>query len=216
MQIEVIAAKRDVQGTGASRRLRRTGKVPGVIYGEGKDALAIELDHKELMIQLRKEAFHSSVLTMSIDGSKESALLRDVQVHPYKPLILHVDFQRVSADSEIHLAVPLHFLNEETCPGVKLENGMVNHVMTEVEVTCLPSKLPEFIEVDLGNMSIGDSVHLSGLPLPDGVGLVDLQRGEDALVAIIMSPVVEEAEAAEGGAETGGGERAADEGEAED
>ncbi len=202
MQIEVIAAKRDVQGTGASRRLRRTGKVPGVIYGEGKDALAIELDHKDLMINLRKEAFHSSVLSLNIDGAKENALLRDVQVHPYKPLILHVDFQRVSADHKIHLKVPLHFINADTCPGVKLQGGLVSHVMTEVDVSCLPGQLPEYIEVDCAELASGSSIHLSHLKMPAGVELVGLHRGEDpTVVTILGAKGGDDSEAAEDGAE---------------
>jgi large subunit ribosomal protein L25 len=124
MQIEVIATKREGQGTSASRRLRRAGQVPGILYGEGKDALPIALDHNDLMLSLRKEAFQSSVLAMSIDGTKELALLRDVQVHPYKPLILHIDFQRVATDHKIHVKVPLHFMNADTCPGVKLRGGL--------------------------------------------------------------------------------------------
>ncbi len=199
MQIEVIANKREGQGSSASRRLRRAGKVPGILYGEGKDVLAIELDHKDLMISLRKEAFHSSVLNMNIDGTKEMALLRDVQVHPYKPLILHVDFQRIAADHKIHLKVPLHFLNAETCPGVKLHGGLVSHVMTEVDVSCLPGELPEYIEVDLANLDSGASIHLSHLKAPAGVELVQLQRGEDPKVGTVIGAKseVEEAPAGE-------------------
>ncbi len=199
MQIEVIANKREGQGSSASRRLRRVGKVPGILYGEGKDVLAIELDHKDLMINLRKEAFHSSVLNMNIDGTKEMALLRDVQVHPYKPLILHVDFQRIAADHKIHLKVPLHFLNAETCPGVKLHGGLVSHVMTEVDVSCLPGELPEYIEVDLANLDSGASIHLSHLKAPAGVELVQLQRGEDPTVVTVIGAKseVEEAPAGE-------------------
>jgi large subunit ribosomal protein L25 len=198
MQIEVIANKREGQGSSASRRLRRAGKVPGIIYGEGKDALGIELDHKDLMISLRKEAFHSSVLTLNVDGVKEMALLRDVQAHPYKPQILHVDFQRVAADHKIHLKVPLHFLNAETCPGVKLHGGLVSHVMTEVDVSCLPGQLPEYIEVDLANLDSGASIHLSHLKVPAGVELVLLQRGEDPTVVTIIGAKAEVEEAAAG------------------
>jgi len=200
MQIEVIANKREGQGSSASRRLRRAGKVPGIIYGEGKDALAIELDHKDLMINLRKEAFHSSVLSLNVDGTKEMALLRDVQAHPYKPQILHVDFQRIAADHKIHLKVPLHFLNAETCPGVKLHGGLVSHVMTEVDVSCLPGQLPEYIEVDLATLDTGASIHLSHLKLPAGVELVQLQRGEDPTVVTVIGAKgeTEEAPAAEG------------------
>ena len=203
MQIEIIAFKREGQGTGASRRLRRAGKVPGIVYGEGKDAQAIEMDHNALWHQLKHEAAHSSVLTLNVDGAKESVLLRDMQFHPYKPQILHVDFNRVSADHKIHIKVPLHFLNAETCPGVKLEGGVVSHVMTEVDVSCLPGQLPEYIEVDLSELSAGSSIHLSHLKVPAGIELVQLTRGEDPTVATVLG--------AKGGEE---GEAAA-EGEAE-
>jgi len=196
MQIEIIAAKREGQGTGASRRLRRAGKVPGIVYGEGTTPQAVQMDHNALWHQLKHEAAHSSVLTLSIDGAKESVLLRDMQFHPYKPQILHVDFNRVSADHKIHLKVPLHFLNAETCPGVKLEGGLVSHVMTEVDVSCLPGQLPEFIEVDLANLTSGASLHLSHLKLPAGVELVALQRGDDpTVVTIIGAKSSDEAEA---------------------
>jgi large subunit ribosomal protein L25 len=197
MQIEIIAAKREGQGTSASRRLRRTGKVPGIVYGEGKNAQAIEMDHNNLWHQLKHEAAHSSVLTLNIDGAKESVLLRDMQFHPYRPQILHVDFNRVSADHKIHLKVPLHFTNADICPGVKLGGGVVSHVLTEVDVSCLPGQLPEFIEVDLSELATGSSIHLSHLKLPAGVELVLLHRGEDpTVVTILGAKGGEEAEAA--------------------
>jgi large subunit ribosomal protein L25 len=202
MQIEIIAAKREGQGTSASRRLRRAGKVPGIVYGEGKDAEAIEMDHNALWHQLKHEAAHSSVLSLSIDGAKQPVLLRDMQFHPYKQQILHVDFNRVSADHKIHMKVPLHFLNAETCPGVKLHGGVVSHVMTEVDISCLPSQLPEYIEVDLSALDTGISVHLSHLKMPAGVELVALHRGDDPTVATILGAKGgDEGEAtAEGGA----------------
>jgi large subunit ribosomal protein L25 len=197
MHIEIIAAKREGQGTSASRRLRRTGKVPGIVYGEGKNAQAIEMDHNNLWHQLKHEAAHSSVLTLNIDGAKESVLLRDMQFHPYRPQILHVDFNRVSADHKIHLKVPLHFTNADICPGVKLGGGVVSHVLTEVDVSCLPGQLPEFIEVDLSELAAGSSIHLSHLKLPAGVELVLLHRGEDpTVVTILGAKGGEEAEAA--------------------
>ena len=186
MKIEIIAAKREGQGTGASRRLRRAGKVPGIVYGEGKAPQAIEMDHNALWHQLKLEAAHSSVLSLNVGGAKESVLLRDMQFHPYKQQILHVDFNRISADHKIHLKVPLHFLNADICPGVKLDGGLVSHVMTEVEVSCLPSQLPEFIEVDLINLVSGASLHLSHLKPPAGVELVALQRGDDPTVVTII------------------------------
>ncbi|MEW5771684.1 MAG: 50S ribosomal protein L25/general stress protein Ctc [Pseudomonadota bacterium] len=186
MQIEINAKKRDVQGTGASRRLRHAGRVPGIVYGAGKDAQPVDLDHKELYFSLKNEAFHSSVLSMNLDGAKESVLLRDFQMHPYKPLVLHVDFQRVDANHKIHVKVPLHFVNADIAPGVKLGGGVVSHLVTEVDVSCLPGSLPEFIEVDLATLEAGHTIHLSELKLPAGVELVALVRGEDYAVANIL------------------------------
>ena len=186
MKIEFIANMRELQGTGASRRLRRAGRVPGIVYGGGKDAQSVDLDHKELFFALKNEAFHSSVLDMNLDGAKESVLLRDFQMHPYKPLVLHVDFQRVDATHKVHLKVPLHFVNADVAPGVKLGGGVVNHILTEVDVICLPDALPEFIEVDLGKLESGQSLHLSDLKLPAGVELSALARGDDHGVVNII------------------------------
>ena len=199
MNIEFNASKREAQGTGASRRLRRAGRVPGIVYGGGRDAQSVDIDHKELYFALKNEAFHSSVLSMILDGAKESVLLRDFQMHPYKPLVLHVDFQRVDATHKVHLKVPLHFVNADTAPGVKLGGGVVNHILTEVDVSCLPSALPEFIEVDLGQMEVGQSLHLSNLKLPAGVELTALSRGDDHGVVNIMSRGGGAEAAAEGG-----------------
>lgn len=195
MQFEINAAKRDGQGSGASRRLRRAGRVPGIVYGADQAPIAIDVDHKELLLGLRHEAFHSSVLSLNLDGAKQSVLLKDVQVHPYKVQVLHVDFLRVDATHKIHMKVPLHFVNADVCPGVKLEGGVVSHVMTEVDVTCMPGSLPEFIEVDCKDMAVGHSIHLSHLKLPAGVESVLLHRGEDPTVATILGA---KAEAAEG------------------
>ena len=199
MHIEINASKREAQGTGASRRLRRAGRVPGIVYGGGKDAQSVDIDHKELYFALKNEAFHSSVLSMILDGAKESVLLRDFQMHPYKPLVLHVDFQRVDSTHKVHLKVPLHFVNADTAPGVKLGGGVVNHILTEVDVSCLPSALPEYIEVDLGQMEVGQSLHLSNLKLPAGVELTALARGDDHGVVNIMSRGGSGETAAEGG-----------------
>jgi large subunit ribosomal protein L25 len=206
--IEVNATPRSVQGTGASRRLRRTGKVPAILYGANEQAQVIEVDHKAILLQLRQEAFHASILTMNLDGKQQSVLLRDVQMHPWKQEVLHIDFQRVDAKQKIHMRVPLHFINEDVAPGVKLGGGVVNHVMTEVEVSCLPADLPEFIEVDLAAVELGDSVHLSELKLPDGVESVQLIRGDDSVVATVQVPRVaveaeEEVAAAEAEPEEG-------------
>jgi len=201
VKIEIKADKRSVQGTGASRRLRRESKVPGILYGAGKDALPIELDHKDLWFKLRTEAFHASILDMDVAGEKTQALLRDYQMHPFKPLILHVDFQRVAADKKIHMSVPLHFINEAISPGVKVAGGLDEHVMKELEISCLPKDLPEFIEVDLKDLQAGHSLHLSTLTLPPGVEAV-FTKGEDPTVATIVIPRVktEEEELAEAAA----------------
>lgn len=185
MQLEFNAKKRDDQGTGASRRLRRTGLVPGIVYGGSATPQSIAIDHNELFQLLRKEAFYSSVLTANIDGAKESCLLRDVQRHPYRPVILHVDFQRVDETHKLHQKVPLHFINAEISPGVKLSGGMVQHVMTDLDVRCLAKDLPTFIEIDLKDMTAGHSMHVSHLTLPAGVEAV-LHKGDDPVVATVI------------------------------
>jgi len=188
MEIEVIAAKRELQGTGASRRLRHAGKVPGIVYGGNTAPVQIELDHNALYHALRKEAFHASVLTLNVDGAKESVLLRDSQWHPYKQQVLHVDFQRVDKTHKIHVKVPLHFLNADVAPGVKTGGGKVSHVMTEIDVTCLPGNLPEFIAVDMGSLELGHSIHVAELILPEGVELVAHVLHENAAVASVTLP----------------------------
>jgi large subunit ribosomal protein L25 len=193
MKIEIKAEPRSVQGTGASRRLRRESKVPGILYGAGKDAQSIEVDHKELWFKLKMEAFHASILDMEVGSEKSQVLLRDYQMHPFRPLILHADFLRVAADKKIHMKVPLHFVNAEISPGVKVAGGLVEHVMKELEIYSLPKDLPEFIEVDLANLQAGHSLHLSGLKLPPGVEPV-VPKGEDPTVATIVIPKVMTAE----------------------
>jgi large subunit ribosomal protein L25 len=189
MKIAIKAEARSVQGTGASRRLRRDSKVPGILYGAGKDALPIEVDHKDLWFKLKMEAFHASILDMEVGTEKAQVLLRDYQMHPFRPLILHVDFQRVAADKKIHMRVPLHFVNAEVSPGVKLAGGLVQHVMNELEITCLPKDLPEFITVDLSELQAGHSLHLSTLKMPEGVEAV-VPKGEDPTVATVVIPRV--------------------------
>ena len=180
--MKVVAFERPKQGSGASRRLRNAGKTPGIIYG-GEDApQLIELDHNALWHALKKEAFHASVLEMEVAGKTSKVLVRDVQYHPYKQLVLHIDFQRVSSKQKVHIKVPLHFTNEDAGPGVKLGGGLVNHVTTEVEVACLAKDLPEFIEVDLGALKLGENIHASQLKLPKGVSLV--KHGEDDPVVV--------------------------------
>jgi large subunit ribosomal protein L25 len=201
MAIEINASQRSTQGRGASRRLRRDGKVPGILYGGGHDALSIEVDHKELLTKLKLEAFHASILSLNLGGQPQQVLLRDYQMHPYRVEVAHVDFQRVAKDRKIHMRVPLHFINAEIAPGVKTGGGLVQHVMSELDVICLPDDLPEFIEVDLANLQIGHSIHLAELKLPKGVESTQLRAGDDAVVATIPVPraeveVVEEVAAA--------------------
>src|SRR5260221_8447860 len=160
MKIEITAYPRKQRGTGASRRLRTSGRVPGILYGAGKDALSVELDHSALLRHLKMEAFHASILDISVDGAKQQVLLRDFQMHPWKPHVQHVDFQRIAKDRKIHMRVPLHFLNAETCPGVKVGGGVVSHVMNDLDNSCLPDDLPEFIEADLGHLELGHALHV--------------------------------------------------------
>ena len=176
--MKVVAFKRELQGTGASRRLRISGQTPGIIYGGAEAPVTISLDHNALYHALKKETFHSSILDLEVDGKAEQVLLRDFQMHAFKQLVLHADFQRVDAKSKIHVKVPLHFINEETSPAVKLSAGIISHVATDLDITCLPSDLPEFIEIDLGELEVGNSVHLSDVKLPAGVTVV-IHGGDD-------------------------------------
>ncbi|MCX7890983.1 MAG: 50S ribosomal protein L25/general stress protein Ctc [Burkholderiales bacterium] len=195
--MEVTARRRETQGTGASRRLRRADKVPGIVYGGSAAPVMIELEHNALYHQLRNEAFHASILTLDIDGAKEQVLLRAVNMHPWKQQVQHIDFQRVAADRKIHMKVPLHFVNEEVSPAVKLSGALVNHVLNEVDIQCLPADLPEFIEVDLKDLTVGHAIHVSELKMPKGVEPV-VHRGEDPVVvnAVLPRAVSAEEEAA--------------------
>ena len=189
MLFEVIANARQLQGTGASRRLRHAGKVPAVVYGADKPAASVELDHNALVQQLRKEAFHASILTLNVDGTKEQVLLRDIQSHPWKKLIMHVDFLRVDQNKSVHMKVPLHFKNGDLAPGVKLTGGNITHILNEAEVMCLPKDLPEFIEVDLSSLTAGQTLHLSEVTgLPAGVTFLSLSRGADQAIAACVVP----------------------------
>ena len=203
MKIEISADMRTLQGTGASRRLRRSGKVPAIIYGSDQAAQPIEMDHNDLFHKLKLEAFHASILTLSVAGKKEPVLLRDVQMHPYKQQVLHVDFQRVAKDKKIHMKVPLHFVNAEISAGVKTSGGIVSHIMTEVDISCLPADLPEYIQVDLAHMIAGQTLHLSDLVLPKGIEIIALGRGDNAAVATVVIPrsVLTEESAGEAAAE---------------
>ncbi len=198
MAYEVVAQTRKAQGTGASRRLRNTGKVPGIVYGGKKPAQPIELDHNEIFHQLRDEKFHASILTMALDGAREQVLLRAVNMHPFRPQVQHLDFQRVSADEKIHMKVPLHFVNAENSPAVKEQGAMITHVTNELDIRCLPGDLPEFITVDLGAITVGHSIHARDLVMPKGVELV-LKGKENPSIVTAQIPkaiVSEEEEAA--------------------
>jgi large subunit ribosomal protein L25 len=194
--MKVVAFARNEQGSGASRRLRNAGMTPGIIYGGTEAPVAVTLDHNALFHALKKEAFHSSILDMEIDGKVQQVLLRDFQMHAFKPVVMHVDFQRVDASHKIHVKVPLHFINAEVSPAVKLSSAVISHVMNEVDVTCLPKDLPEFIEVDLSGMAAGESLHLSNVKLPQGVALA--AHGDDLTVATASIPAGSKSEAAEG------------------
>ena len=194
--MKVVAQTRTETGSGASRRLRRAAKVPGILYGGNGTPAQIALDHNPLFHSLRVEAFHASILDMDLDGKSEKVVLRDVQWHPYKPQVLHIDFQRVAADQKITMAVPLHFKNQELSPAVKEQKAVVNHVLTELEVQCLPADLPEFIEVDLSGLTTEHSVHLSALKLPRGV-TAHVQAGNDPVIASAALVAVSKADAAE-------------------
>jgi large subunit ribosomal protein L25 len=186
MQFEINANQREVKGSSASRRLLRSGRVPGILYGGSAAPQMVDFDHNELYQALRKEAFHSSVIDMIVAGTRQMCLLRDVQMHPYKLQIKHVDFQRIDADRKIHQKVPLHFVNAEIAPAVKLHGGMIQHVMTELDVKCLPKDLPEFIEVDLRNVDGSQPLHVSELKLPAGVEAVPHGSEDPVVAAVVM------------------------------
>jgi large subunit ribosomal protein L25 len=187
MAIEVVAQTRKVQGRGASRRLRLGGKVPGILYGGKTPPVNLELDHKSLYYQLLDEKFHASILTLALDGAKQQVLLRAVNMHPWKAEVQHIDFQRVSADEKIHINVPLHFVNAEKSPAIKEQGGLITHVLNEIDIRCLPADLPEFVEVDLSQISIGRSIHVRELALPKGVELA-LGGNENPTVASAQIP----------------------------
>lgn len=217
---ELVAEPREAKGTGPNRRLRRAGKVPAVLYGAGKDTVNLVLDHDKIFHNLENEAFHSSILTVKMGKGSEQAILRAVQVHSVRRHVLHVDLQRITASQKLNMKVPLHFVGEDVAPGVKQEGGIVSHLINEVAVSCLPSQLPEYLEIDLTAVHLNESVHLSDIKLPEGVDITGLSHeGDDLAVAtiVIVRGAVEEeeveveeaeaeAEVAEGeaGAETAG------------
>lgn len=193
--MKFVAIERTKQGTGASRRLRITGRTPGIVYGGTTDPQNIELDHNALWHALKKEAFHSSILEMELNGVSSQVLLRDVQMHPFKQLVLHIDFQRVDANTTLHMKVPLHFSGEENSPAVKADACLINHVMTELDIACLPANLPEFIRVDLSGLKKGASLHLNDITLPEGVKAVTHGKPNPVLVSVV-EPAAEEVVAA--------------------
>ena len=205
--MKFTAFERSVQGTGASRRLRNAHKVPGIVYGAGTPAM-IELDHNALFFALKKEAFHSSILEMELAGKVQKVLLRDFQMHPFKPLVLHIDFQRVDETTKLRKKVPLHFQGEENSPAVKTDKCLISHVATDLEIECLASQLPEFVNIDLSGLTKGQSLHVSDLKLPDGIKAVrhgslnpvivavTLPKAEVEEAAPVAAPVVEKGKAA--------------------
>ena len=196
MKFELNAQARTLQGSGASRRLRRANKVPGIIYGGSAAPEMIEIPHNDLLLALRKEAFHSSVISINLEGKAQTVLLRDAQMHAYKPLVLHVDFQRVDATHAVHQKVPLHFINADLAPGVKLGGGTVSHAMNDIDVTCLPQDLPAFIEVDLKDLKGGQTLHVSQLAYPQGVKPVMHGDDDPVVVAITVKKAAAEGEEA--------------------
>jgi large subunit ribosomal protein L25 len=191
---ELVAEFRETQGKGASRRLRHEGKVPAILYGGHSEARTLTLNHQKLLIMLDNERFYSTILNLKVGDQSQAAILKDVQRHPFKNAIVHVDFQRVEDNQLIRISIPLHFVNAAIAPGVKSQGGIVSHMRNEVEVSCLPKDLPEFIEVDLSSLGLNESIHLSQLKIPSGVELLALSK-EDAAVVAIHSPRAEEAEA---------------------
>lgn len=194
--MKFVAFERTKQGTGASRRLRHTGRTPGIVYGGTDAPLLIELDHNALWHTLKNETFHASVLDMELSGKNYPVLLRDVQMHPYKQMVLHIDFQHVDATTKLHMKVPLHFSGDELSPAVKTDGCIASHVMTEIDVLCLPTDLPEFINVDLSGLKKGKSLLLSDIALPKGVSAVTRGKGNPVVVAVV--PVAAGETAAEG------------------
>jgi large subunit ribosomal protein L25 len=190
---ELIAEFRETQGKGASRRMRHEGKVPAILYGGHAEARALTVSHQKLMLMLENERFYSTILSLKVGDQTQAAILKDVQRHPYKNAVLHIDFQRVEENEKIRISIPLHFTGAAVSPGVKSQGGIVSHMRNEVEVSCLPRDLPEFIEVDISGLSLNESIHLSQLKVPAGVTLIELVK-DDAAVVAIHSPRAEEPE----------------------
>ena len=211
--ITLNATTREDMGKGASRRLRHAKQLPAIVYGgEGKEPVSITLQQKDVQHKLPDEHFYSQVLSLVIDGAAEDVLLRDIQHHPYKQEVMHMDFIRIDANHAVHVHTPLHFIGEEGSPGIKQEGGVVSHMMMEVELECLPKNIPEFIEVDLSGMHVGDIVHLSDLKLPEGVEVLALKHGEEYDAAVVSMHVRKGGADVEEAAEEGGEGEAAEEG----
>jgi len=197
MSLELNATLREVKGKGASRRLRHAKTLPAIVYGGSEDPVSITLLQKDVQYRLPDEHFYSQVLSLNIEGKAEDVLLRDVQHHPYKMEVMHMDFIRVDAKKVVHVFSQLHYVGEDVSPGIKSEDGVINHVLTEVELECLPKNIPEFIEIDLSEMHVGDVIHLSDLKLPEGVEVLALKQGEEhdtAVVGMHVRKVIEEVE----------------------
>ena len=190
--MKFVAFERTLQGTGASRRLRNAQKVPGIVYGAGTPSTTIELDHNALFFALKKEAFHSSILEMELAGKSEQVLLRDYQMHPFRPIVLHVDFQRVDATTKIVKKVPLHFINEENSPAVKTDSNVVNHVATELRISCLASQLPEFLTIDLAELTKGQTLHVNDIKLPAGIKVMTQGKPNPVIVSAVAQAAEEE------------------------
>ncbi len=205
---ELIAEFRETQGKGASRRLRHEGKVPAILYGGQAAARTLAVSHQKLLIMLDNERFYSTILNIKVGDDSQAAILKDVQRHPYKNAITHIDLQRVEENEKIRISIPLHFKGAAVSPGVKTQGGIVSHMRNDVEVSCLPRDLPEFIEVDISGLSLNESIHLSQLKIPEGVQLLELIK-EDAAVVAIHSPRAEEAEPTAAAATTAPAEGAA-------
>jgi large subunit ribosomal protein L25 len=188
LQFELNAERRADLGKRASRRLRRAGQIPVVLYGAGKAPLALQLNHNEMLQQLAQEAFYSHILTLRYGGSHDKVVLKDLQRHPYKTQVLHMDFLRVDESEKLTMRVPLHFINEDKCIGIKQQGGIASHLMTEVEITCLPRHLPEYLEVDVTEVRVETSLHLSDLKVPEGVEFVALVHGADQAVFSVHLP----------------------------
>ena len=189
---DLIAELREDQGKGASRRLRREGMVPAIIYGAGRPPRALAFDHNRVIQQLENESFYSSVLNIKVRGNSQAAILKDVQRHPSKPQIMHMDFQRIVEDEEIKMLVPIHFKGEDVAPGVKLGGGKVQHMITEVEVVCLPKHLPEYLDIDVSELELDEMLKLSDISLPEGVSIPALAQGEEADRGVVSIHVIKE------------------------